>query len=157
MRLSAIKRIADDLPNAMRVAAPRGNTTTQLAKSQSNRNGVGRGSRHHLASGRSVGAGKSLGRLDRVPVHRRILLLVGLLGVIWILEAFDIGIIAPVLFILKNEWRLSPSSTGLIGSAGTVGIVLGLLPAGRMADRFGRKKTARTRPIQGWPSMSLMR
>src|SRR4029077_7324668 len=82
-----------------------------------------------------------LARLDRVPVNRHILFLVGLLGVIWILEAFDIGIIAPVLFILKNEWQLSPSSTGLIGSAGTLGIVLGLLPAGRIADRFGRKTT----------------
>jgi MFS transporter, putative metabolite:H+ symporter len=82
-----------------------------------------------------------LARLDRVPVNRRILFLVALLGIIWILEAFDIGIIAPVLFILKNEWQLSPSSTGLIGSAGTLGIVLGLLPAGRIADRFGRKTT----------------
>lgn len=82
-----------------------------------------------------------LARLDRMPVNGRILFLVGLLGLIWILEAFDIGIIAPVLFILKNEWHLSPSSTGLIGSAGTLGIVLGLLPAGRLADRFGRKTT----------------
>ncbi len=82
-----------------------------------------------------------LARLDRLPVNRTILFLVGLLGVIWILEAFDIGIIAPVLFILKGEWQLSPSGTGLVGSAGTLGIVLGLLPAGRLADRFGRKTT----------------
>ncbi|MFY9694824.1 MAG: MFS transporter, partial [Xanthobacteraceae bacterium] len=82
-----------------------------------------------------------LARLDRLPVNRRILFLVGLLGVVWILEAFDIGIIAPVLFILKGEWQLSPSATGLVGSAGTLGIVLGLLPAGRLADRFGRKTT----------------
>jgi len=82
-----------------------------------------------------------LARLDRMPVNRRILFLVALLGVVWILEAFDIGIIAPVLFILKGEWHLSPSDTGLIGSAGTLGIVIGLLPAGRLADRFGRKST----------------
>src|SRR3984885_7385765 len=82
-----------------------------------------------------------LARLDRMPVNRKILFLVGLLGVIWILEAFDIGIIAPVLFILKGEWPLTPSSTGLVGSAGTLGIVIGLLPAGRLADRFGRKTT----------------
>src|ERR1700743_3882955 len=82
-----------------------------------------------------------LARLDRLPVNRTILSLVGLLGVIWILEAFDIGIIAPVLFILKGEWQLTPSQTGLVGSAGTLGIVLGLLPAGRLAERFGRKHT----------------
>ena len=82
-----------------------------------------------------------LARLDRMPVNGKILLFVGLLGVVWILEAFDIGIIAPVLFILKGEWQLTPSATGLVGSAGTLGIVLGLLPAGRLADRFGRKTT----------------
>src|ERR1700744_1096953 len=82
-----------------------------------------------------------LARLDRLPVNRHILLLVFLLGVVWILEAFDIGIIAPVLFIIRNQWHLDPSTVGLVGSAGTFGIVLGLLPAGRIADRYGRKTT----------------
>src|SRR5271154_255803 len=86
-----------------------------------------------------------LARLDRMPVNSKILFLVGLLGVIWILEAFDIGIISPVLFILKGEWQLTPSSTGLIASAGTLGIVLGLLPAGRLPDPVGRQTT----PIGG--------
>lgn len=82
-----------------------------------------------------------LARLDRLPVNRRILFLVFLLGLVWILEAFDIGIIAPVLFIIRGLWRLEPKTVGLIGSAGTLGIVLGLLPAGRIADRYGRKTT----------------
>jgi hypothetical protein len=82
-----------------------------------------------------------LARLDRLPVNRRILFLVFLLGLVWILEAFDIGIIAPVLFIIRGLWHLQPASVGLVGSAGTLGIVLGLLPAGRIADRFGRKTT----------------
>lgn len=82
-----------------------------------------------------------LARLDRVPVNRRILFLVFLLGVVWILEAFDIGIIAPVLLIIRGLWHLQPSDVGLIGAAGTLGIVLGLLPAGRLADRYGRKTT----------------
>jgi MFS transporter, putative metabolite:H+ symporter len=82
-----------------------------------------------------------LARLDRLPVNRHVLLLVLLLGIVWILEAFDIGIIAPVLFIIRNQWHLEPSTIGLIGSAGTLGIVLGLLPAGRIADRYGRKTT----------------
>lgn len=82
-----------------------------------------------------------LARLDRLPVNRHILFLVFLLGIVWILEAFDIGIIAPVLFIIRNQWHLDPSTVGLVGSAGTFGIVLGLLPAGRIADRYGRKTT----------------
>lgn len=82
-----------------------------------------------------------LARLDRLPVNRRIAFLVFLLGVVWILEAFDIGIIAPVLFIIRGLWHLEPKTIGLVGSAGTLGIVLGLLPAGRIADRYGRKTT----------------
>ncbi|MDA8050098.1 MAG: MFS transporter [Rhodospirillales bacterium] len=82
-----------------------------------------------------------LARLDRLPINRRILFLIFLLGLVWILEAFDIGIIAPVLFVIRGLWHLQPKTVGLIGSAGTLGIVLGLLPAGRIADRFGRKTT----------------
>jgi putative MFS transporter len=82
-----------------------------------------------------------LTRLDRIPVNRKILFLTGLLGLVWILEAFDIGIIAPVLFLLRTTWHLSPKQVGFIASAGTFGIVIGLLPAGRLADRFGRKTT----------------
>lgn len=82
-----------------------------------------------------------LARLDRLPFNRRIGFLVFLLGIVWILEAFDIGIIAPVLFIIRNLWHLDPSTVGVVGSAGTLGIVIGLLPAGRIADRYGRKTT----------------
>ena len=82
-----------------------------------------------------------LARLDRLPLNRRVLFLVFLLGIVWVLEAFDIGIIAPVLFIVRNLWHLDPSTIGVVGSAGTLGIVLGLLPAGRIADRYGRKTT----------------
>lgn len=82
-----------------------------------------------------------LARLDRVPVNRQIFLIMIVLGIVWICEAFDIGIIAPVLSLVKGTWHLQPHDVGLVGSAGTFGIVLGLLPAGRLADRFGRKTT----------------
>ncbi len=80
-----------------------------------------------------------LARLDRIPINRTIWGLIVLLGLVWILEAFDIGIIAPVILFLKSTWHLLPSNLGLIGSAGTLGIVIGLLPAGRLADLYGRK------------------
>ena len=82
-----------------------------------------------------------LARLDRMPINGIILLIVALLGLVWILEAFDIGIIAPVLLLLRSTWHLQPHDIGLIGSSGTLGIVIGLLPAGRLADRYGRKTT----------------
>ncbi|OYV60690.1 MAG: hypothetical protein B7Z71_05810 [Acidocella sp. 21-58-7] len=79
-----------------------------------------------------------LARLDRIPFNRKIFFLTCLLGIVWLLEAFDIGIIAPVLFLVKSTWKLAPTQVGLVASAGTLGIVIGLLPAGRLADRFGR-------------------
>lgn len=82
-----------------------------------------------------------LARLDRIPFNRKILFLTCLLGIVWLLEAFDIGIIAPVLVLVKTAWKLTPKQVGLVASAGTLGIVIGLLPAGRLADRFGRKTT----------------
>jgi putative MFS transporter len=82
-----------------------------------------------------------LARLDRIPINRTIGWLIALLGAVWILEAFDIGIIALVILFLRTNWHLSPSNQGLIGSAGTLGIVVGMLPAGRLADLYGRKGT----------------
>jgi MFS transporter, putative metabolite:H+ symporter len=82
-----------------------------------------------------------LARLDRIPFNKKIIFFTLLLGLVWIVEAFDIGIISPVLFLLRSVWHLPPRQVGLVASAGTFGIVLGLLPAGRAADRFGRKTT----------------
>jgi len=64
-----------------------------------------------------------------------------LLGIVWILEAFDIGIIGPFCSSFVISGTLISSTVGMVGSAGTFGIVLGLLPAARIADRYGRKTT----------------
>ncbi len=81
-----------------------------------------------------------LARLDRSPMTKTIRLIILLLMLVWLVEAFDIGIIGTALLFLKQAWALTPKQVGLLGSAGTFGIVLGLLPAGRIADRFGRKR-----------------
>jgi putative MFS transporter len=81
-----------------------------------------------------------LARLDRAPMTRTIWIIVSLLMLAWLVEAFDIGIIGAGLLILKPAWHLTPNQVGLLGTSGTIGIVLGLLPAGRLADAFGRKR-----------------
>src|SRR5208283_3315433 len=81
-----------------------------------------------------------LARLDRAPVTRTIKIIIGLLMLAWIIEAFDIGIIAPAILIIKSSWHATAKEIGLLGSAGTFGIVIGLLPAGWFADHYGRKK-----------------
>ncbi len=81
-----------------------------------------------------------LSRLDRVPITRTIVQIIALLASVWIIEAFDIGIVGQVILVLKKIWNLSPGDIGLLGTSSTVGIVIGLYFAGPLIDRFGRKK-----------------
>ncbi|TCT09620.1 MFS transporter [Paralcaligenes ureilyticus] len=81
-----------------------------------------------------------LARLDNIPITRGIWTIIGLVTMVWIIEAFDIGMIGSALVFLKQTWPLTSAQTGMLGSAGTFGIVIGLLPAGWLADRYGRKK-----------------
>ncbi len=79
------------------------------------------------------------GRLDARPLgafHRRLLVASGL-G--WMFDALDVGLISFVLAALVGEWKLHPSQVGFISSAGFLGMFVGALLAGLLADRFGRK------------------
>ncbi len=79
-------------------------------------------------------------RLENVPVtkfHYRLLVITGL-G--WMFDAMDTGIIAFVLPTLAKVWGLTSAQVGYIGSIGLVGMALGAVLSGSMADRFGRKK-----------------
>lgn len=79
-------------------------------------------------------------RLERIPVgkfHYRLLVITGL-G--WMFDAMDTGIIAFVLPVLIKTWGLTTAQVGYIGSIGLIGMALGAVLAGTVADRFGRKK-----------------
>ena len=56
------------------------------------------------------------------------------------LDGFDTQVIAFVAPAISEAWGLAPASFGPILSAGLFGSVIGALIAGRLADRFGRKK-----------------
>ncbi|MBR1645940.1 MAG: MFS transporter [Selenomonadaceae bacterium] len=51
----------------------------------------------------------------------------------------DTGLISFVLPVLAKEWGLSPEQVGWIGSIGLIGMALGAVLAGTVADKFGRK------------------
>lgn len=80
-----------------------------------------------------------LSRLDRVPLGRSLWLIVILLTLAWIIEGFDTSIIGPMVVLLTPLWHLQASQVGVVATIGTLGIVIGLIPAGRLADRFGRR------------------
>ncbi len=81
-----------------------------------------------------------LARLDRMPMTKSVIGILVLLALVWLAEAFDIGIVGSVITILKKSWDLTASQQGLLGIASTLGVVLGMIPAGIIADRMGRKR-----------------
>lgn len=81
-----------------------------------------------------------LERLEALPVgrfHYKLLLVTGL-G--WLFDSMDTGLIAFILPVLAKEWGMAPGQMGLIGSIGLIGMALGAVISGTVADRIGRKK-----------------
>ena len=80
-----------------------------------------------------------LARLDRVPLngfHWKLLIISGF-G--WMFDAMDVILISFLLTPIGREFGLDPTRTGLIASAGFVGMFLGAAVSGRLADRYGRR------------------
>ena len=81
-----------------------------------------------------------LERLEALPVGSFQYKLLLVTGLGWLFDSMDTGLIAFVLPILAKEWSLTPGQVGWIGSIGLIGMALGAVLAGTLADRIGRKK-----------------
>jgi len=85
----------------------------------------------------NVSISRRLGNLPLGKFHWR-LLFVMCLG--WVFDSMDTGIISFVLPKLMVAWKLSATQVGYIGSIGLVGMAIGAMLAGSVADKIGRKK-----------------
>jgi MFS transporter, putative metabolite:H+ symporter len=65
--------------------------------------------------------------------------LLGIAGTAWMFDAMDVGMLSFIIAALKLEWNLSPEQMGWIGSVNSIGMAVGALLFGLMADRMGRK------------------
>ena len=81
-----------------------------------------------------------LDRLENLPLGRFQYKLLAVTGLGWLFDAMDTGLIAFVLPVLAREWGLTPAQAGWIGSIGLIGMALGAVLAGTIADRIGRKQ-----------------
>ena len=61
-------------------------------------------------------------------------------AVIMVFDGYDLTVYGAVVPIIMDEWNISAVETGMIGSYALIGMMLGALIFGTMADRFGRKR-----------------
>ena len=66
--------------------------------------------------------------------------LLGVAGLGWLFDAMDVGILSFVIAALHEDWGLTSSQMGWIGSVNSIGMAVGAFVFGIYADRVGRKK-----------------
>ncbi|WP_179393764.1 MFS transporter [Lacticaseibacillus absianus] len=60
-------------------------------------------------------------------------------GVAWLFDAMDVGMLSFIIAAVKTEWGLTAVQMGWIGSISSIGMAIGAVLFGMLADRIGRK------------------
>lgn len=60
-------------------------------------------------------------------------------GISWLFDAMDVGIISFIVAALAVEWKLGAQQIGLLAAINSIGMAVGALLAGSLADRYGRR------------------
>ena len=71
------------------------------------------------------------------PVSKNRLLVTSGLG--WMSDAMDVGLLSFILAALKLDWGLTAGQMGWLGAVNSIGMAVGAVMFGMMADRIGRK------------------
>ncbi len=78
-------------------------------------------------------------RVQSLPIGKFHYTLLWVVGLGWMFDAMDTGIIAFIMATLVKDWALQPAQSGLIVSIGFVGMAIGAVFSGGLADKFGRR------------------
>ncbi|ARA98210.1 MULTISPECIES: MFS transporter [Geobacillus] len=65
--------------------------------------------------------------------------LLGIAGLGWLFDAMDVGMLSFLMAALQKDWNLNAGQVGWIGSINSIGMAVGALLFGLLADRIGRK------------------
>ncbi|MFF2856944.1 MFS transporter [Peribacillus sp. NPDC058002] len=77
-----------------------------------------------------------MGNDAKMISQRKIL---GVAGLGWMFDALDVGMLSFIIVALKQDWNLTSEQVGWIGSINSIGMAVGAVFFGAMADRVGRK------------------
>ncbi|KYK09299.1 MULTISPECIES: MFS transporter [Streptomyces] len=79
-------------------------------------------------------------RFERLPLCRWQVMVRLVVGAVTFFEAFDQLLIAYALPDLRDEWHRGTSQVTALMTVGSIGMLIGALASGRLADRIGRVK-----------------
>ncbi|MEV7792121.1 MFS transporter [Streptomyces sp. NPDC087512] len=79
-------------------------------------------------------------RFERLPLCRWQVMVRLVVGAVTFFEAFDQLLIAYALPDLRGEWGLDTTRITALMTVGSIGMLIGALASGRLADRIGRVK-----------------
>lgn len=57
----------------------------------------------------------------------------------WMFDAMDVALLSFIMVALRQEWGLTGEEAGLLGTGNLVGMAIGAIVGGYLADRIGRK------------------
>ncbi|MDP4097394.1 MFS transporter [Paenibacillus sp. P96] len=60
-------------------------------------------------------------------------------GLSWMFDAMDVGLLSFILADIAQKWQLGTGQMGMITAVNSIGMAVGAMFAGILADRFGRK------------------
>ncbi|MQS76351.1 MFS transporter [Companilactobacillus halodurans] len=61
------------------------------------------------------------------------------IGTAWLFDALDVALLSFIMPLIKKEWALADGQIGLVSSITTVGMIIGAVLFGYLADKFGKK------------------
>ncbi|OTG81169.1 MFS transporter [Acinetobacter sp. ANC 4648] len=78
-------------------------------------------------------------RVQRLPIGKFHYTLLWVIGLGWMFDAMDTGLISFILAKMAEDWQMSPTEKGWVVSIGFVGMAIGAVFSGGLADRIGRR------------------
>ena len=80
-----------------------------------------------------------LHRFDKAVIGKFHIQLMLLAGSTWAWSAYGVTVIGFMLPSLQQEWNVSAAALGFLAGIGMLGMLVGAVAAGTLADRFGRR------------------